>query len=235
MEFRQRLGSGGFAEVFEGIYEGQTVAIKRMKTMTKNPAATREAFQSEACVVGLKHPHVIQVFAVTWEPIALVIMEQVPRAQTLQSLINDRTTYAWRTYAKQLVEAVTYLHSNNLLHLDLKPANVLVNQHEQCKVIDFGCAQPRFNPSRSACQGTLAYRAPELFKGCLPTTKADIYLLAITLWSLKHQQTPYQGQNNDSLIYQVVAFHRRPSPDPEFQRLWDANPEQRPDAEQLTF
>jgi len=214
MEFRQRLGSGGFAEVFEGIYEGQTVAIKRMKTTTKNPAATREAFQSEACVVGLK---------------------QVPRAQTLQSLINDRTTYAWRTYAKQLVEAVTYLHSNNLLHLDLKPANVLVNQHEQCKVIDFGCAQPRCNPSRSACQGTLAYRAPDLFKGCLPTTKADIYSLAITLWSLKHQQTPYQGQNNDSLIYQVVTFHRRPSPDPEFQRLWDANPEQRPDAEQLTF
>ena len=235
MEFRQRFGRGGFADVFEGVYHGKPVAIKKMKSSTKNPAATLEAFQAEARVLGFRHPHLIEVFAVEFEPSPVIIMERVPRAQNLQSVINNGTTYLWPKYAKQLVDALTYLHVNNVLHLDLKPANILVSENEQCKLIDFGCSQLRLKPTRSACQGTAAYRAPELFRGHLPTTKADVYSLGITLWSLKYRQVPYDGQHNDMVIYQVVAFQRRPSPDPEFQTMWHADPEQRPEADQLTF
>ena len=232
MEIRKRLGSGGFAEVYEGVYQGKTVAIKCMKTTTKNPAATLEAFQAEARVLGLNHPHVIHLIVAEAE---LIIMEFIPNAQTLQLLIDGEVTYPWRRYAQQLVAAISYLHANNVLHLDIKPTNVLVDTYQHCKLIDFGCSQPRLNPNHSACQGTIAYRAPELFKGDLPTTKADVYSLGITLWSLKHQQTPYRGQNNDTLIYQVVAFRRRPSPDPEFQTMWHTDPDQRPEAAQLKF
>ena len=232
MELRQRLGSGGFAEVYEGVYRGKLVAVKRMKTSTKNPTATREAFRAEARALDLNHPHVIRVFATEPESI---VMEFIPEASTLQALIEDHLPYRWRTLAQQLTQAVSYLHANNILHLDLKPANILINPQQQCKIIDFGCSQPRAQPSHSTCLGTIAYRAPELFKGELPTTKADIYSLAITLWALKHQQIPYRGQQNDMLIYEVVAFHRRPSPDPEFQMLWHTDPLQRPEAEQLQF
>ena len=203
-----------------------------MKTTTKNPAATREAFQAEARVLGLNHPHVIRLLAAEPE---MIVMEFIPEASTLQALIDDDLTYPWRNLANQLVLAVNYLHTHNVLHLDLKPANILVNPQHHCKIIDFGCSQPRVQPSHSACQGTIAYRAPELFKGDLPTTKADIYSLAITLWALKHQRVPYHGQQDDMLIYQVVAFYRRPSPDPEFQTLWHTDPEERPEAEQLKF
>jgi len=232
MEIRKRLGSGGFAEVYEGVYRGKTVAVKRMKTSTKNPTATREAFQAEAHALDLNHPHVIRVLAA--EP-DMIVMEFIPEASTLQALMEDDLSYPWRKFAHQLVQAVSYLHANNILHLDLKPANILVNPQYHCKIIDFGCSQPRAQPNHSACQGTIAYRAPELFKGELPTTKADIYSLAITLWALKHQQIPYRGQQNDMLIYQVVAFNRRPSPDLEFQTLWHTDPLQRPEAEQLQF
>jgi len=232
MEIRKRLGSGGFAEVHEGVYQGKPVAIKRMKTTTKNPAATREAFQAEARVLGLNHPHVIRLLAAEPE---MIVMEFIPEASTLQALIDDDLTYPWRNLANQLVLAVNYLHIHNVLHLDLKPANILVNPQHHCKIIDFGCSQPRVQPSHSTCQGTIAYRAPELFKGDLPTTKADIYSLAITLWALKHQRVPYHGQQDDMLIYQVVAFYRRPSPDPEFQTMWHTEPDERPEAEQLKF
>ena len=216
MEFRKRLGSGGFAEVFIGFFHGKPVALKKTKSSTKNPTATREAFQAEARVLGLRHPHIIQVFAVELDPTPVVVMERVPQAQTLQSLINNESSYPWRTYAKQLVDAVTYLHTNNVLHLDLKPANVLVGENHLCKVIDFGCSQTASNPVFSTQHGTPAYRAPELFRGLLPTSKADVYSLAITLWSMKYQRVPYNGEQGDMLIYQVVAFQRRPSPDPEF-------------------
>ena len=232
MEIRQRLGSGGFAEVYEGVYQGKMVAVKRMKTSTKNPTATREAFQAESRALGLNHPHVIRLLAA--EP-DMIVMEFIPEASTLQALMDDDLSYPWRNLANQLVQAVSYLHANNLLHLDLKPANILVNPQYHCKIIDFGCSQPRVQPDHSTCQGTIAYRAPELFKGELPTTKADVYSLAITLWAIKHQKVPYHGQQNDMLIYQVVAFNRRPSPDPEFQTLWHKDPLQRPEAEQLQF
>ena len=232
MEIRKRLGSGGFAEVYEGVYRGKPAAIKKMKSSTKNPAATQEAFKAESRLQGLNHPNVIRLIAVEPE---LIILEFIPLAVNLQTLIDEDLNYPWRKYAQQLVRALSYLHTNNVLHLDLKPANVLVNQQHQCKVIDFGCSQPRFNPNHSACQGTLAYRAPELFKGHLPTTKADVYSLAVTLWSLKHQRVPYDGQQGDMIVYQVVAFHRRPSPDPEFQAMWTTDPLQRPEADELRF
>ena len=162
-------------------------------------------------------------------------MEFIPEAVPLQTLIEEHLPCRWRTFAHQLVGAVRYLHTHNILHLDLKPANILISPPEQCKLIDFGCSQPRDQPHHSACLGTVAYRAPELFQGELPTTKADIYSLAVTLWALKHQQSPYPGPHNDLLIYQVVKFNRRPSPDPEFQTLWHQDPTQRPDADQLLF
>ena len=234
MEFRQRLGSGGFADVFEGVYLNQPVALKKMKSCTKNPSATIEAFEAEARLLGLTHSHVIRLIAISRQP-DIIIIEIVPEAKSLQSVIDNENHYRWRTYTTQLTSALQYLHQNDILHLDLKPANILVTWDNQCKVIDFGCAQSASKPVFSSQQGTLAYRAPELFRGQLPTRKADVYSLAITLWCLKHQQLPYDGQNNDMIIYQVVAFRRRPSPDPEFESMWEADPQKRPEAEALKF
>ena len=235
MELRQRLGSGGFNDVFEGVYHNQPVALKKMKTCTKNPVATLEAFEAEALLLGLEHPHVIRLIAVSREPDRIIVMERIVEARTLQALIDDENHYRWRIYAQQLVSALVYLHKADILHLDIKPANILVTRDNQCKVIDFGCSQKASNPVLSMMQGTLAYRAPELFRGQLPTTKADVYSLAMTLWSLKHQQLPYDGQNNDMVIYQVVACRRRPSPDREFESMWEADPNKRPEAQALKF
>ena len=228
MEFRKRLGSGGFAEVFEGSFAGHPVAIKKIKSCTKNPAATQEAFEAEANLPPLFHPNIIHIFVTVRQPEQLVIMELVSQAQTLQTLINEEVNYDWKIYARQLISALSYLHERRILHLDIKPANILVNPQQICKLIDFGCSQYIKSPRVSQLQGTLAYRAPELLHGQLPATKANIYSLGITLWSLKTQQVPYQGQNNFILVYQVVSQHKRPGNG--FEDLWHADPERRPDA-----
>ena len=201
MEFRKRLGSGGFAEVYEGTFAGQLVAIKKIKNSTKNPTATLEAFENEANLPPLFHPNVIHIFTAIHQPDKLLIMELVPNAKTLQTLIDEEATYDWKNYARQLIAALSYIHRQGILHLDIKPANVLLTQQHQCKLADFGCSQSIHLPAVSQLQGTLQYRAPELLCGQLPTTKADIYSLGITLWSLKTQQQPYQGLNNFIVAY----------------------------------
>lgn len=206
-----------------------------MKTSTKNPDATIEAFEAEARLLHLSHSSVIRIIAISRHPKKVIMMELVPEAKTLQRLINNEENYEWRHFARQLVSALIYLHQHDILHLDIKPANILVTQQNSCKVIDFGCSQHAATPAVSALQGTIAYRAPELFRGRLPNTKADIYSLGITLWTTKTQKAPYGGQNNDMIIYQVVSQHRRPAPDPDFNPLWHQDPEQRPEAVQLSF
>lgn len=235
MEFRKRLGSGGFAEVYEGSYVRITVAIKKMKPSTKNPTATNEAFEAEAALPPLDHPHVIKIFAAIYQPEPLLIMELVPDAKTLQTLIDHEATYDWKHYARQLVSALTYLHHRYILHLDIKPANVLLTQQNICKLGDFGCSQYALTPTISQLQGTLQYRAPELLRGLLPSTKADIYSLGITLWSLKTRQQPYEGLNHFIIAYQVVSQHLRPTEDSEFVNLWHADPERRPDAYNISL
>ena len=235
MEFCKRLGSGGFADVYEGIYDGHPVAIKKMKRSLKNPAAVLESFEAEANLPVLQHPNVIRIFAVIRDPEKLIIMELVPDPRTLQSLIDEQVKYDWQDYARQLVSALRYIHGCNILHLDIKPSNILLTQQNLCKLADFGCSQNAENPTVSQLQGTLTYRAPELFRGQLPTTKADIYSLAITLWTLKTQEAPYHGENNFVVVYQVVSQRRRPSQDSDFEALWDAEPERRPEAALLSF
>jgi len=110
MEFRPRLGSGGFADVYEGVYHNQPVALKKMKTCTKNPVATLEAFEAEALLLGLEHPHVIRLIAVSREPDRIIVMERIAKARTLQNLTNNESIYKWRHYAQQLVSALVYLH-----------------------------------------------------------------------------------------------------------------------------
>lgn len=162
-------------------------------------------------------------------------MEFVPESKTLQRVIDSDYDYEWRNVAQQLVAALKYLHQMKILHLDLKPANILVTPPQQCKVIDFGCSQHANHPRVSPLQGTLAYRAPELFRNKLPTPKADIYSLVITLWSVKTGETLYDRENNERLVYQVVAQRRRHARDPDFETLWDADPRRRPEADQLSF
>ena len=211
------------------------MAINKIKSCTKNPTATLETFEAEANLPTLHHPNVIRIFTIIREPEKIIIMELVPDARTLQNLIDAETDYAWRTYARQLVSALIYLHRRHILYLDMKPSNILLTRDNVCKLIDFGCSQNAKKPTVSQLQGTLACRAPELFRGQLPSSKADIYSLAITLWSLKTQEAPYGGQNHFGIVYQVVSQQRKPAQDPDFEALWEIEPQRRPEAAQLSF
>ena len=93
-------------------YQNQTVAIKKIRSNTKNPLASREAFEAESRLLGLNHRHVIRLIAVQTE--AVIIMEWIPNATNLQTLINQDAPYPWRKYAQQLVAAISYLHYNSM-------------------------------------------------------------------------------------------------------------------------
>ena len=152
-----------------------------------------------------------------------------------------------------IASGLDYLHTQGVIHLDIKPANVFITDNGRCKLGDFGCSQrisqanietPRRRNKRGLA-GTVAYRAPELLRGKTATTKADVYSVGVTLWQMLVRETPYEGQDHHVVVFGVVAKKQRPRfPDdlPKtsewYQNLcvscWACNPENRPDADYIS-
>ncbi|XP_070603881.1 proto-oncogene serine/threonine-protein kinase mos [Erythrolamprus reginae] len=231
------LGSGGFGSVYKATYHGATVAVKQVKRCSKNHLASRQSFWSELNVARLHHKNVVHIVAAsTCTPtsqnsLGTIIMEYAGNC-TLHHAIygtgyltgnNDGlkcdhgflSTAQAVIYSYDIVAGLMFLHSQLIVHLDLKPANIFITEHNVCKIGDFGCSQKLEDSGSSGlrlCQqgGTYTHRAPELLKGEKITPKADIYSFAITLWQMVTQQEPYLGERQ-YILYSVVACNLRPS------------------------
>ncbi|NWV26370.1 MOS kinase, partial [Origma solitaria] len=271
----QPLGCGGFGSVYKATYHGAIVAVKQVKKSSKNRLASWQSFWAELNVARLQHENVVRVVAAsTCAPasensLGTIIMEYVGSI-TLHHVIYG-TGDAWThgeddeggcggkalsmeetvCYSCDIMTGLAFLHSQDIVHLDLKPANVFITEQGACKIGDFGCSQKLekgLSPSPRVCHqgGTYTHRAPELLKGERVTAKADIYSFAITLWQMAVREQPYLGERQ-YVLYAVVAYNLRPSlaarvfhESPAGQTLqsiisccWKANVEERLSAEQL--
>nr|AAI69955.1 Mosxe protein [Xenopus laevis] len=259
------LGSGGFGSVYRATYRGETVALKKVKRSTKNSLASRQSFWAELNAARLRHPHVVRVVAASascpGDPgcPGTIIMEYTGTG-TLHQRIYGRSpplgADICMRYARHVADGLRFLHRDGVVHLDLKPANVLLAPGDLCKIGDFGCSQRLREGDEAAggepcCTqlrhvgGTYTHRAPELLKGEPVTAKADIYSFAITLWQMVSRELPYTG-DRQCVLYAVVAYDLRPEIGPLFshteegratrtivQSCWAARPQERPNAEQL--
>lgn len=231
-----------------------------MHKYTKNPAAQIESFKAELHVMRFNHPNIVRTMAAThidkFDEGAWIIMEYVG-CSNLYKLLHDSEEVISNErrlkFAIQIASALAYAHKHKVAHLDLKPANILITDDDNCKVGDFGCSQKVeidtgiVSPTnRSILTGTFAYRAPELLRGEPPTFKADVYSFGITLWQLKSRETPFVNQNQHVVIFGVVANGLRPpdvnpaETDPFelsykdlYAQCWKANPLDRPSVSEV--
>ena len=250
------LGAGGFGSVYEGVLKGRRVAVKRLHVNTKNPHAVAESFLAEVAVVSLRHKNIVRILAVSSAGAAAqqihIIMEYAGNRNLQNVIDNDKeriTDQRRERYAIDITSALYYIHERRVVHLDLKPANILVSCQDSCKIGDFGCSKilPQngmcspATPTNSFLTGTLSYRAPELLRGDFPSNKADIYSLGICLWQLLTREKPYGSENLYVVIFGVVAYNLRPSFTKKIKQkyklyaqlceaLWKANPIERPQA-----
>ncbi|XP_041357779.1 serine/threonine-protein kinase mos-like [Gigantopelta aegis] len=249
------LGFGGFGSVFHGVYKKRVVAVKILHKIGKNKTAQFQSYKAELRILYFKSPYVVKSLNATpldrYDEGAWVVMEFVGH-RNLQQLLNDPDEHMDQSrrlkFALQIAQALHYAHTNCVVHLDLKPANIFLTGNDDIKLGDFGCCQqidletgiPSPLDERSNLTGTFAYRAPELLKGHAPTTQADIYSFGITSWQMFARENPYGDQNQHMVIFCVVSQNLRPSlPDVKddpfesmyqdlYTQCWRALPEDRP-------
>ncbi|XP_049717345.1 proto-oncogene serine/threonine-protein kinase mos [Elephas maximus indicus] len=270
VRFLQRLGAGGFGSVYKATYHGLPVAIKQVNKSTKNRLASQRSFWAELNIARLHHDNIVRVVAAStrtpagFNSLGTIVMEFGGNT-TLHQLIYGATGLPEEPscsaggllsltkclkYSLDVVKGLMFLHSQSIVHLDLKPANILISEQDVCKIGDFGCSQRLegllgFHAPHHL-GGTYTHRAPELLKGETITPKADIYSFAITLWQMTTKEVPYSGERQ-YVLYAVVAHNLRPSLsvavftdsvlgqrlEKIIQSCWGASTSQRPNAELL--
>lgn len=198
----QRLGRGAFGRVFGVQIKGRLVAVKDVRNVAE---------PSERNASQLVHRHVVRTLCVAQlEPRRFLVVMEYGGPRTLQHLLDDRGplgTLDVSRFGRQLASALHYCHRNNVLHLDVKPSNVLVHNGES-KLADFGSSATR--GSHPKVCGTVQYMAPEVLLGQRPEFSADVYSLGVVLWQMQSGARPFDGLHQHAVMFQVVRLRVRP-------------------------
>lgn len=184
------LGSGGMGETFlaardDGLFDHE-VAIKFMRP-SRMAATARTLFDRERrALAKLSHRHIAQLFdgGVADNDAPYLVMEYV-RGAPIDEFAQGSDVRTIARLIADVCDAVQYAHQNLIVHADLKPSNVLVNEAGDVKVIDFGVARLLGEgESETVHPFTVDYASPERQRGAAPTPADDVYALGALLRAL---------------------------------------------------
>jgi eukaryotic-like serine/threonine-protein kinase len=198
------LGEGGFGRVYEARSEsGDVVALKVAKgsLLGRNAGRLLTSQENEIeALLRLRHPGVVRVLSYGMdEQAGLYLAMEYARGEPLNEFMRRRgrlDAYEAIPLVIKVVEAVAYCHALDVLHLDLKPENiVVVDDHApRIKILDFGLAQMRraWKSSEDSTWGTPSYMPPEALAGnALPTVQHDLYAIGTILYELVSGALPF--------------------------------------------
>ena len=207
------LGKGAFGCVYLGeeLLTEQQVAIKAIeKTFLKNEIAKKRLMQEVMIMKKMNHVNVIKLLEVFESKRFIFIVMEYSRGKNLHKMIKEKGIYSeeqTKIIIKQLLEGLNYIHSQNILHRDIKMDNLLLNEDTfELKICDFGISRPVISNKKMTEQsGTPAFMAPELIKGKgYEGYGSDLWALGVVVFTLVNGYLPFKGNTPDELIESIM-------------------------------
>ncbi|CAA9552896.1 MAG: serine/threonine protein kinase [uncultured Thermomicrobiales bacterium] len=194
------LGAGGIAMVYKGrdLRARRDVAIKTLRPEYQANPDSRKRFRQEARMMAfVSHPNLVSIYDLHEEEAgSWIVMEYVP-GRNLKRIVENRGALPPEevlVILDQVAQALDHLHGRKLVHLDVKPQNLILTPDGVVKLIDFGLAQPagpRQETIGGAAFGTVAYLAPEQASGEAVDAATDVYALGCVAYELLTGQPPF--------------------------------------------
>jgi serine/threonine protein kinase len=207
------LGEGGMAAVYKAYQPAMEryVALKVLPRHFAEDAQFVARFQREARLVAqLQHPHILPVFDYGQaDNYTYIVMPFVQRGTLADSLKGQpHALPRIRQIISQIGDALNYAHAHGLIHRDVKPSNVLIDEGGNCLLTDFGLArmvETSVNLTTSgAIMGTPAYMSPEQGSGQKIDARSDIYSLGIILYEMATGRVPFKAETPIAVVFKHI-------------------------------
>ncbi|XWS23809.1 hypothetical protein CRYUN_Cryun28dG0047500 [Craigia yunnanensis] len=242
------LGRGSFGSVFEGISDnGDFFAVKEVSLLDQGSQGKQSIIQLEqeiALLSQFEHENIVQYYGTDKDESNLYIFLELV---TKGSLLNLYRRYHLRdsqisAYTRQILHGLKYLHDRNVVHRDIKCANILVDASGSVKLADFGLAKATKLNDVKSCKGTAFWMAPEVVnqKGQGYGIPADIWSLGCTVLEMLTRQIPYSNLECMQALFRIGRGEPPPVPDSLSKDARDfimqciqVNPDARPTAAKL--
>nr|XP_029118309.1 serine/threonine-protein kinase STY17 isoform X2 [Elaeis guineensis] len=246
LKMGDRIACGSCGDLYQGTYLGQDVAIKVLRSEHLNEALGVEFAQEVMILREVQHRNVVHFIGACTKPPEFCIVTEYMTGGNLYDLLhkyhNVLELSVLLKFAIDISRGMSYLHQNNIIHRDLKTANLLMDTNNVVKVADFGVA--RFQSQEgdmTAETGTYRWMAPEVINHQSYDHKADVFSFAIVLWELVTSKVPYETLTPLQAALGVRQGLRPEIPEKTHSKLvelmkrcWEAAPAKRPSFSEIT-
>ena len=209
----KEIGRGGMAIVYSArdtLLE-RRVALKMLRPEYKSDDEFIDKFRQEArAVARLSHPNVVSIYDIVVDEERIYLVMEMVEGKNLKDLIEEKSKLSIAEsleIARQIAAALSVAHGNQIVHCDIKPHNIILNDDMEVKVTDFGIARAVSNSTVRVTEtvvGSAHYFSPEQAKGGEIKAYSDIYSLGVVLYEMTTGELPFHGDSPISVALKHI-------------------------------
>ena len=211
----EMIGTGGMADVYiaQDTRLARQVAVKVLRSdLARDPSFVARFRKEALAAAGLNHPGIVAVYDSGEEPAPYIVMELIS-GHTLRELIHKGERVPLKRaleIGEGILAALEYSHERGIVHRDIKPTNIMITDHGDVKVMDFGIARALADLGATLTNtwnivGTAQYLSPEQALGEVADLRSDIYSTGCLLYEVLTGKPPFTGETPVSIAYQHVS------------------------------
>ncbi|MDQ7823401.1 MAG: protein kinase [Candidatus Eremiobacteraeota bacterium] len=219
-EIKNKIAKGGMGVIYHAIDRSlyREVAIKILSSSLKENQEYLQRFLQEARITAqMDHPNIINIYGIGEEQGEIFVAMQYIRGKNIAQILREKGIFEFADalfITRCVASALAYAHERGLIHRDIKPDNIMIDENKRVRVMDFGIARDLLTKKRITQEGhfmgTIHYSAPEQWSSDVADPRSDIYSLGVVLYEMLTGKLPFEADSPMHLMFKIT----RESPEP---------------------